>query len=322
MTSHAAFVRSVRVFTVALGLCTLGPAASALEETVVRTNLVDRWITNVIEVRMPLNRFVDEYHTNWVTECRTNVINLYTTNLLTRTLTNHFQVDAFRTNFVTAYQTNWQTLDLTNWQTAIVMETNWLSRTLTNQVAVDLFQTNLVTAYQTNWRTLELTNWQMAIVMRTNWVTQVVTNVVQVDAPAPSVAPAAVSAGETGAPMEAKSEPPAAQSAGTWSGPVILEAARTVRPPNNGQVEVQLSVRAGAGSGASFQVQQWRVEREDRAILCFGQEQEFKRELPVGRYKVEVKVRQDGDGAVLASRGTLVVAPTEATVEPTLAAKK
>ena len=37
----------------------------------VRTNFVDRWITNSAEVQFQVNRFVTEYHTNWFTRVRT-----------------------------------------------------------------------------------------------------------------------------------------------------------------------------------------------------------------------------------------------------------
>jgi hypothetical protein len=278
MNGHAAFVRRVGALSVTLSLCAAGSSAFGTEANVTRTNWVERWITNLVEVRMPLNRFVNEYHTNWVTQFHTNVVNVYTTNFVTRTLTNHFLVDAFRTNFVTAYQTNWRTLDLTNWQTAIVMTTNW--------------------------------------------VTQSLTNVVQVDLPKTLVAKEAVVSGEAAEPKEAKTETAASPLAASMSGPVVLEAARTTRPPHNDQVEVQLNVRGNSDPAPILQVKQWRVEREDRAILCFGQDQEFKRELPAGRYKVEVKVRQDEQRALLTVRGTLVVTPGEALIQQNLAARK
>jgi hypothetical protein len=278
MNGHATVARTVRALAVALTLCNAGSFALGFETTVIRTNWVERWITNFIEIRMPLNRFVNEYHTNWVTEFRTNVFNVYATNRLSRTLTNHFQVDAFRTNFVSAYQTNWKTLDLTNWQTAIVM--------------------------------------------KTNWVTQPITNVVQVDLPARSVAPAATAPVEPTEAKEASIATPSSLPAAAIPGPVVLEAARTARPPHNGQVEVLLKVRGKGDSASPPQVQQWRVEREDRAILCFGQDQEFKRELPAGKYKVEVKVRQDEDGALLTVKGTLVVSSREAVIQQNLTAKR
>jgi hypothetical protein len=313
MRSHATPVPILRALAAALSLCACSYSASAAEAVVTRTNWVERWITNEIEVRMPLNRFVNEYRTNWVTQFQTNVINVYTTNRVTRTLTNRFSVDAFRTNFVTAYQTNRKTLDLTNWQTAIVMKTNLLNLTLTNQVRLDAFRTNFVTSYQTNWKTLDLTNWQTVIVMKTNWVTQTLTNMVQTEVPA--VSPPAASI----LPLEAKpvSSAPVV-SEGTF--PVILEVVRTARPPNGSQVEVHLKVRGNGARSSLMPVQQWRVEREDRAILCCAQDQEFKRDLPAGKYRVEVKIPQDRDGALLTARATLVVSLREVLIERNLAA--
>jgi hypothetical protein len=320
MNGHAALVRQGRALAVVLCLCAAGFPVRGAEVNVTRTNWVERWITNLIEVQMPLNRFVNEYHTNCVTQFHTNVLEVYTTNHLTRTVTNHALVDAFQTNFVTAYQTNWNTLDLTNWETVIVMKTNWLARTLTNQYLVDTFQTNVVTAYHTNWKTLDLTNWQTAIVMKTNWVTQVFTNVVQTDVPAPSATSAANATTELAEPKEARVE--ASPSSAVTASGITLEASRTARPPNKDQVEVQLRVKGSGDSAGQLQVNQWRVEREDRAILCFGQDQDFKRELPAGRYKVEVKVRLDADSAPLSVRGTLVLTAREAVIQQTLAAKR
>ena len=68
-----------------------------MQANVMRTNLVERWITNLIEIRMPLNRFVNEYQTNWVTQYHTNVIDVYATNQLTRTVTNQVLMDSFQT---------------------------------------------------------------------------------------------------------------------------------------------------------------------------------------------------------------------------------
>jgi hypothetical protein len=42
------------------------PFLRAAERNITRTNWTERWITNFIEVRMPTNVFVDEFHTNWI----------------------------------------------------------------------------------------------------------------------------------------------------------------------------------------------------------------------------------------------------------------
>ena len=61
-----------------------------------RTNWVDRSITNVIEVRMPRNVFVNQYRTNWFESLTTNVISVYATNRLTRFQTNHVEARLLR----------------------------------------------------------------------------------------------------------------------------------------------------------------------------------------------------------------------------------
>ena len=95
----------------------------------------------------------------------------------------------------------------------------------------------------------------------------------------------------------------------------MFEAARTARPGSSGQAEVQLKVKWANDAATTPQVQQWRVESEDGAILCFGQGQEFKRELPPGKYKLTVKVQRVLNGPLLTALGTLTVTTREATVQ-------
>ncbi len=281
-------------------------ALPGAEATVTRTNWVDRWITNVIEVRMPANRFVNEYHTNWVTRFQTNIVNVYVTNQVTRTLTNSVVVDQVLTNFVVGYQTN------------LIM------RTLTNYVAVNLLQTNLLDHYQTNWSVLNLTNWETVVLFRTNWIVQPATNVVQIELPqrpAAEVMPYP----ETTAPKQAPAATPAEAPQATpvaWNGPLAIEAARTTRLPANNMVEVQLKVRWTGNDAAPPQVRHWRIEREDAAILLFGQEQEFKRQLPPGKYKVEARLKAPGDDLPPAVRGSLVVSANDAVIQPRLLVRK
>jgi hypothetical protein len=301
-----------RVLLLMAGLVMLtNVAGSAAEVDVVRTNWTDRWITNVIDVRMPMNVFVNEFHTNWVEQVRTNIVNRYATNVATRTLTNTVVVNGVQTNFVKAYRTNWNTL------------------TLTNQVAVDLLQTNVIERYQTNWNTLTLTNWKTILVMKTNWVTQPVTNVVQIDLS--SRGQLAAAAPERAAPRQL-SQTPQAQTPPTSqdkdaplppapiSNDISLEASRSARPVINNAVEVQLKVRWTGGVATTLLVQHWRVESEDGTILVQAQEREFKRDLPFGRYKVEVRVRREANGPLLAARGTLAVTARDAYVLQKLAA--
>jgi len=89
---------------------------------VVRTNRTSRVITNLIEVRMPANIFVDEYRTNWVT----------------RSVTNLITVEVTRTNLVRVYQTNVAMLTLTNWETVVVFKTNWVKRQTTAVAEVNI----------------------------------------------------------------------------------------------------------------------------------------------------------------------------------------
>jgi hypothetical protein len=136
----------------------------------------------------------------------------------------------------------------------------------------------------------------------------------------PAAAVAAPS--EVAEPKEGRAESAPPAPATTWTGPLAIEAARTARPAANDLVEVQLKVRWTGNTAAPLQVQNWRVEREDRAILLFGQGQEFKRQLPVGKYKVEARLKGEGDNPPLAARGTLLVTTHEATIQQKLLVKK
>jgi hypothetical protein len=245
---------------------------NAAETVVVKTNRFDRWVTNVIEVRMPLNRFVDEYHTNWVEQVRQRVFEEYCT--------------------------------------------NWVTKVVTNRVWVQSTLTNLVHAYQTNVKTLQLTNWNTVLVIKTNWVTQYVTNTVELDLPKKDLSVPAnrtVAAPPAQRPVETvdKSPLPAAKATDA----LALEAARGDGGGRDNHVDVKLSVRWTAGTASPVQVKRWRVERDDGSILVFGQDAEFRRDLPVGKYKVEVRAQQGGSGPLLAALGTLAVMPDEVSIE-------
>jgi hypothetical protein len=216
--------------------------------------------------------------------------------------TNRLEVAATWTNHVTAYHTNWNT------------------RTLTNHVAVNLVRTNFVDRYHTNWSMLKLTNWETVVLFKTNWITQPVTNVFQIDLQKQPVA-AAAARSEDVEPKEAPAVTTSPAPAG-WAGPLAIEAVRTARPAANDLVEVQLRVRRTDNTTAPVQVQHWRVEREDGAVLLFGQEKEFKRELPAGKYKVEAKLKGEGDNLPVSVRGTLSVTTREAVIQPRLLVRK
>jgi len=244
----------------------------ANEVNIAHTNLVERWITNLIEVKAPANHFVNQYHTNWVDKFWTNVVDVYSTNHLTRVLTNRVVVDAFRTNVVQAYQTNLKTLHLTNWTTVLVL--------------------------------------------RTNWVTQQVTNVVDLDLPAKGPYKSGLHASNQRsdtADSVAKIDPPASDTRATE--PLAMAASRIPRLLPNNQIEVKLMVHWTNDTTAPVQVQQWRIEREDGTILCFGQDQEFKRGLPAGKYKVKVKAQREANGPLLAALGTLAVTSSEVVLQ-------
>ncbi|HEY6169039.1 MAG TPA: hypothetical protein VI454_13435 [Verrucomicrobiae bacterium] len=249
---------------------------------VTRTNSNTRVITNVIEVTVPRNVFVDEYRTNPVQQTLTNVIDVYLTNWSTRWVTNTVAVKAVRTNVLDVFATNWSVKLLTNTLTVDLIRTNILDRYRTNWTAVTL--TNLVTFSATNFETV--------LVTKTNWVRQLVTNLVEVNAPVAAEATVAVTRPEN---------PPA----GSTTDALMLEAVRTSRPADSAQVEVRFKVRLANDVAAQLQVLQCRVEREDGAVLFFGEGQEFKRALPPGRYRVEIKARRDADSPVLTLHSSL-----------------
>jgi hypothetical protein len=244
----------------------------------VRTNFVDHWVTNTSEIQMQVNRFITEYHTNWLTRAHTNVVDLFSTNLLTVYLTN--RVWEVRTNYVD------------------IITTNRASRTVTNHLVLDRIQTNYVQAYYTNLRTLNLTNWTTVVELKTNWITKPMTNVVEFDMP-----------------RAVPGQPASAPRAARASEPLSIQASRSGKPAGNSQPEIELKVSWAQAPSTSVHVQQWRVEREDGSALFFGQEQEFKRALANGIYKVVVKAQRDGKGPLLAALGTLTISAQNIVLE-------
>jgi len=231
--------------------------ANAAVSAAVRTNWVDRWITNSVDVYVPANRFVTEYHTNVIVRTRTNIVDLFSTNLLTRYVTNHVNVTLVQTNFAQAYRTNYRHLNLTNWTTVLVLKTNYVQRTATNLAVVEIPQAKSPA--------------QRALVT-----------------------------------ASAKSLP--------LSAALTIEAARGLRQTPGNQADVRLNMRAGAGLRSQVLVRQWKVQSQDRSVLCFGQDPEFRRSLPFGNYAVEVKVQQDAHAPVVSVRGTLAVSSRDVRV--------
>lgn len=261
-------------------------SVSAAEVDIVRTNFLTRWITNVIEVKMPMNYFVNEYHTNYVDQFQTNYAARYITNYYTRNLTNVVPINTTHTNFFTVYRTNLHVLQQTN------------------VVAIEVSRTNFYDRYQTNVAVLSLTNWNTVLVMKTNYVNQPVTNVVQIDLGA-------------GAPVNKESAP---ASAAATADELTIEAARTAKSPGRTVAEVQLKLK-GAAAG-TVHLQQWRVESEDGSILCLGQDKEFRRELPVGKYRVEARIRYELNGPLSSVKGNLALSLQDAVILQHLAAMK
>ncbi len=329
MHGTAPWVRTLRTFALGLLLWGSGPTLAASEASITRTNWSERWITNVIEVTMPVNHFVNDYRTNRVNQLHTNLVNVYATNYLTRTVTNPVVVTAIRTNFVVAYQTNWTMRTVTTprvvedcWTNVVVAyRTNFIARTRTNSVPVALVHTNIVNRYLTNWSTLNLTNWETVVLVKTNRITQFVTNVVQVDVPIRQAVTVAARS-DVPVPTAPLADSTSAAPAPAWSGPLVLVATRTTRPTVNDVVEVRLNVRRTDNRAAAPQVQQWRVEREDNTACFGGQEQEFIRELPVGKYKVEARLKAVGDNPPVSVRGTLSVTSLDVVIQPRLLVKR
>ena len=261
-----AVVRCLAVCVLAAAV--LSSAPSTRGDTVfVKTNFVERWVTNTIEMSIPVHRVVNEYHTNVHQRFTTNVVDFYATNVVR------------------------------------VVSTNNILLTVTH--------TNVLQAYQTNYRTLNLTNWSTVLVLKTNWVNQMMTNVVELDVPRPMAQTQPVqTAGNT-------KVVPVSDNAPTALDPVVLEAKRGSRAGGTANIPVEITARWSSGSARQLRVEQWRVEGERSAILCFGQEQEFRRALPPGRYKVELKAR--GAGTTLTIKGTLVVSSNDVSMERRLA---
>ena len=84
MNGNASFAGLGRFLAASLPFWASGLSLIGTEVTITRTNWAERWITNVIDMRMPVNRFVNEYHTNWVTQLRTNVVDVSVTNWVMR----------------------------------------------------------------------------------------------------------------------------------------------------------------------------------------------------------------------------------------------
>jgi hypothetical protein len=283
---HKIFFSSlVRVTAGAILVLAASSNVPAAEINVARTNWTERWITNLIDVRIPTNVFVNEYHTNFVAVVKTNTM----------------EVKEVRTNLVTTYVTNWYHVSMTN------------------PVAVNAWQTNFVTRYQTNAKVLNLTNWETVLAFKTNWITHPLTNLVQIDLTTDRFLATEVGATKPGSEPKPASVPVSVSlPPGRSANELIIEAQTTGRLVSN-QPEVQLQVHWAGDPSTPVQVRQWRVEREDGVALCFGPEPVFKRALAVGKYRIEVKARRESNGQLFTARGTLDLKPREAVIQPLVA---
>lgn len=287
------------------------------------TNWVERTITNVVEVRMPRNVFVNEFQTNWIEQVHTNVVVVHSTNHITKDLSKQVVVDVVRTNVIVHYSTNYinkalprtVAVDLVFTNFVDFYKTNVKILRLTNDIAINLVQTNVVDQFRTNWQTLYFTNFETVLVMKTNWIRQPVTNVVSINLPAQ----------QPSRPASAKPQQDVSRPSASVASPVdgpVLEGAKTGSNSENSLVEVQLKIRWPADTADAPPVQQWKIEREDGAFMSFGQDQTFKKELPVGNYKIEAKLQWESDAPVLILRGGMVVTANEVVVHQKPAGKK
>ncbi len=218
-----------------------------------QTSWVPRVITNVIEVRIPTNIFINVYRTNLIEAVRSNVVNVY--------------------------------------------RTNWTDRTETRVVPVELTRTNFITRYETNVQTLTFTNFETVLVMKTNRVTQQVPSVVEIDAPA--------TASRSGSPPVAEPAAPAGTVATAEN--LTLDTTTLGSVTIDDLIEVRFRLKSAEGATPKLAAYEWRVERTDGSVLLFGQEAEFKRELPLGTYRVEVRTRATPSSPPLRVRSVVEV---------------
>ena len=233
------------------------------------TNWIPRFITNMIEVRMPQNQFVDEFRTNLVERFVTNVVDVYWTNVITQLRTNEVEIRRVETEEILAYQTN------------------------------------VIYAYQTNLKTLILTNWETVLVMKTNWFRQPVTNTVEIELPSP--APAAV-ASATPVSKEGKVDTTGETvHAADVPRDLVIELTCTAGSAAVNELNVLMTLRSTHNPAAILPVQEWRVERSDNTVLIFGQTLEFRSKLPTGAYKISAKTRSDAKSPFLTVRGDVTI---------------
>ena len=215
-------------------------------------------------------------------------VNVIQTGFVPRIITNVIEMRVPTNIFVTVYRTN----------QFEVLRTN----------VFDVYRTNLITRYQTNVNTLTLTNWETVLVFKTNRFTQPITNLVQIEVP--TSRPATVQSPDKNESKGTIANVTAVPAAAPTDG-FLLEAARTAKPSANGQAEITLKLKSTDNETPTLHLQEWQVERTDRSVLLFGRGPEFKRELPLGTYKVEVKTRATESSPIVRVRRNFEVTRDE-----------
>lgn len=270
---------------------------------VVRTNWVQRSLTNVVVVTMPRLHVVNEYrtntllsyttntieiqHTEWAERLVTNLVRHVRTNLATKTLTNFITMNLYATNVTARYQTNWATrfetnvfrVDLYRTNRINAFTTNWLTQTVTNILSVEMVRTNQAT--------VTLTNWGTVLLMKTNWVSHNLTNLATVNLPA--------SPTETSASVTNSAIVPPKDFILTWG-----KAA-------GGKNETSLQLKSASDAATIIPASEWRVERADATVLLMGRGVVFTGELPDGDYRVTVKYHPAPAGSLVTLGGTIKV---------------
>jgi hypothetical protein len=107
-------------------------SVNGAETYVTRTNWIEKAITNLVEVRIPTNVFVNEYWTNLVEHVHTNIV--------IREVPRKVVIDLVHTNIITHYSTN------------------FINKSEERMVYVDVVSTNFVDHFRTNLKVLRLTN--------------------------------------------------------------------------------------------------------------------------------------------------------------------
>jgi hypothetical protein len=298
--------RLFRRILLAAGPVLLALVANAQPVTyqAVRTNWVQRAVTNIVVVTEPKLYVVNEYHTNTVPRFITNTVEMertvweehYVTNVFRRiftnpvpkTVTNFFVENQYWTNVVPIYRTNWVNTYVTN----------WLTLTETNLVVLDVVQTNLVLNYRTNRSTVTVTNWSLVFLTKTNWVGGERTNFTTINMPAPVSDAAADSLVDQDA-----ASPTAVTSPGVLPKDFMLAWRRTGAE----RIEIALQSAPATTAVSRIPVSEWRVERTDSTVLLMGHDDLFTGDLPNGDYIVTAKYDPQNGSPALTLGGTIKV---------------